>query len=86
MLDQKERTRQAELRVWLVRNDLGLADFAPKLGVSISMVSKIFRGSKRTPRHIASLIRLGIPAELLPEPGCSRPGRPAKTPQERSAA
>lgn len=63
--------RQLDLQVFCIRRGLKGKDLAAKLGVSPSLISKIFKGDRRSPEVIKGLVELGIPAHLLPEPKAS---------------
>ncbi len=77
-------SRQARLNAFLVERGVTTTLLAKRLGCARSHVSDIKAGRKTTPHLIRRMIELGIPAELLPEPGNSRPGpRPKETGQRR---
>lgn len=67
-------SRQARLRIWLMEHGLQSKDLAHQLGVSPQTMSNIASGLRNPPHHIKRLIDLGVPADLLPEPGSGRPG------------
>lgn len=75
--DLLSSSRQAKLNAWLAIRGVQKKDLAEHLGVHPSMITRILSGDRRPSRLIAQLIALGIPANLLPEPGPT-PGRPAK--------
>jgi len=72
IIDQKEVDRQINFDVWAIRNRITRNWLGEKVGVHPSMISKIIRGQKTTPRIIEELIQLGVPAELLPRPSKKR--------------
>lgn len=68
-IDQNEVDRQINFDVWAIRNRITRNWLAEKVGVHPTMISKIIRGQKNTPRIIEELVQLGVPADLLPRPG-----------------
>ncbi|MFV0423767.1 helix-turn-helix domain-containing protein [Oleidesulfovibrio sp.] len=73
-LDLSTPTRQAMLEAWLVSHGVSKAQLAAHLGIHTSYVGKIIAGQRRPKVHIESLIKLGVPAELLPTPCDGQPG------------
>ena len=67
-------SRQARLNAFLIERGVTTTQLAERLGCTLSHVSDIKAGRKTTAHLIQKMIELGIPAELLPEPNCSRPG------------
>ena len=82
--DLLSSSRQAKLNAWLAIRGIRKKDLAKHLGVHSSMITRILSGDRRPSRRIAELVALGIPANLLPEPGPA-PGRPAKPPGSKAA-
>lgn len=80
-LDPITPPRQAELRAWLVLNGYSMGDLAAFMGVHPSMVTRIVHGDHAPIKRIRQLLRLGVPASLLPEPS-GPPGRPPKAAPE----
>lgn len=76
----KTPSRQARLKAWLAYHGIGYKDLAESIGVHPSMITRLCSGERRTPERIRQLVELGIPPELLPEPGENPPGRPKKKP------
>ena len=76
-----EPTRQDRCRAWLVERRIVFGDLAADAGFSKATLSRIIAGSRAKPEHIARLIELGIPAELLPEPRAPR--KPGPKPRSR---
>lgn len=61
-------TRQEQLIIWLRRADMKIKDIAVKTGVTSAAVSKWFDGDTMPPFWHEKLLKMGIPAALLPEP------------------
>lgn len=61
--------RQQRLNAWLVERGITRQQLAQATGLSVSFIGKVFSGQKTPKKRIDQLINLGIPAELLPEPG-----------------
>lgn len=81
--DPNQASRLEKLDSWLQEREITRTQLARQLGVHSSMVGKIFLGQRRTPALIRELIKLGIPAELLPEP--RKPRKPGPKPHIASA-
>lgn len=67
-------TRQARCEAWLVQYGVTKTALAKHLGIDPTYVGKIIAGERRPQKHIKSLIEMGVPADLLPEPGDGKPG------------
>jgi transcriptional regulator with XRE-family HTH domain len=68
-LNQNTPSRQDKCKAWLVERGITLTQLAREMGVSSMMISHIIAGRKAPKARIEQLKKLGIPAELLPEPG-----------------
>ncbi len=75
-LDSNEYDRQAALNAWLQLKGLSKVELAKRLGVHPSMVSRIVSGQRSPAKRIEALVKMGIPAELLPKPSNRGRGRP----------
>ncbi len=76
-LDLSKVDRETALRTWLVYNRIDIKGLATQLGVHSGTIIRVITGERPSRHLIAQLIKLGIPAHLLPEPGPG-PGRPPK--------
>lgn len=76
-------SRQVRLKAFLLECEVEYQALADALGISKGALCDVFSGRRPVPKHIARLIELGIPAELLPEPPAPRhkPRRPAPDPE-----
>ncbi len=73
-LTQIDLTRQDMLSIWLKRQGKSQADIARALEVGEVSVSRLMRASSIPVRRHEQLLKLGIPAELLPPPLDITPG------------
>lgn len=60
--------------IWLKRNGMAKAEIARALEVGESSVARWLKADRVPTRRYEQLLRLGIPAELLPEPVDITPG------------
>jgi hypothetical protein len=75
VLDLNKVDRETALRTWLQYHRIEVKDLAGKLDVHPGTVTRIINGQRASRSLITRLIALGIPEQLLPEPGPG-PGRP----------
>lgn len=85
-LDLSQPDRQARLDAFLSVHRISKSHLAALLGIHHSYVGKICSGERRPKEHIQRLIDLGIPADLLPQPGDGRPGPKPRTVSPASAS
>jgi transcriptional regulator with XRE-family HTH domain len=78
VLDLNKVDRETALRTWLQYNRIEVKDLAGQLGVHPGTITRIINGQRASRTLIKRLISLGIPEQLLPEPGPG-PGRPPGT-------
>lgn len=71
------------LAIWLKRNHLTQADVARALEVGEITVSRWLRAASIPVRRHEQLVKLGIPAEFLPEPLDITPG-PKRKPDRQA--
>lgn len=76
-LDLTKIERKRAIDAWLTYHGLGKAQIAQSLGVDPSFVTYVMQGKRKSRRVFDELVRMGIPEELLPDPGTG-PGRPGK--------
>lgn len=75
VLDLNKVDRETALRTWLQYHRIEVKDLASQLAVHPGTVTRIINGQRASRSLITRLISLGIPEQLLPEPGPG-PGRP----------
>lgn len=75
VLDLNKVDRETALRTWLQYHRIEVKDLAKQLNVHPGTVTRIINGQRASRSLINRLIALGIPKQLLPEPGPG-PGRP----------
>lgn len=77
ILNLSKVDRARALKTWLMYQYHGLEVkyLASRLNVHPGTVSRVINGERTSKTIIEGLVGLGIPRELLPEPGRS-PGRP----------
>lgn len=73
-LTQIDLTRQDMLCIWLKRHGKTQADIARTLEVGEVSVSRWMRAERIPEKRHGQLVKLGIPAELLPRPLDITPG------------
>lgn len=73
-IPQLDLTRQDMLSIWLKRQGSTQADIARALDVGEITVSRWMRAESIPVRRHEQLLKLGIPAELLPAPLDITPG------------
>lgn len=73
-LPQLDITRQDMLSIWLKKNGRTQADIARALEVGEVSVSRWMRAASIPEKRHEQLVKLGIPAELLPAPLDITPG------------
>lgn len=78
-LIQIDLTRQELLQIWLKRNGLKQVDLARELDVNESSLSVMLRGETISSLRHGQLVKLGLPAELLPSIVDKKPGPKRKT-------
>lgn len=67
--NQTHWDRQAELRVWMIRNKVTFVQLGVVMGnVTASAVQKSVRRPHMPVRNHKALVEFGVPAELLPPP------------------
>lgn len=71
---QLDITRQDMLCVWLKRNGWTQAEIARALEVGETSISRWMRAERIPEKRHEQLVKLGIPAELLPQPVDITPG------------
>ena len=71
---QLDITRQDMLSIWLKKNGKTQADIARALEVGEVSVSRWMRAERIPEKRHEALVKLGIPAELLPQPLDITPG------------
>ncbi|EPR42771.1 hypothetical protein dsx2_2688 [Desulfovibrio sp. X2] len=79
LLDLSLIDRERAVSAWLAYHGISKADLARQIGVDPSFITYVLQGKRRSRRIHALLVDLGVPGELLPDPG-NGPGRPRKTP------
>lgn len=75
VLDLNKVDRETALRTWLQYHRIEVKDLAKKLEVHPGTVTRIINGQRASRSLINRLVAIGIPKQLLPEPGPG-PGRP----------
>jgi transcriptional regulator with XRE-family HTH domain len=75
VLDLDNVDRETALRTWMQYHRIEVKDLADRLKVHPGTITRIINGQRASKGLIDRLIGLGIPRELLPEPGPG-PGRP----------
>ncbi len=64
----------SELQGWMKQHNVTFVWAAEQLSVSPSLLSKILRGSRMSPKRHAQLVALRFPEEYLPDPIPAAPG------------
>lgn len=57
-----------EIKVWMLRNGLSMADIARRIGVSRNLVSITINGRRNNRKVLHALLDQGCPADLLALP------------------
>ena len=78
--------RQAELRVWLIRNGMTYAEIGRRMGITSSGVLRLVQGERMPTKRHSEMVGMGIPADLLPQPLDVPFGPPRKHPLPTEAA
>ncbi len=73
-ITQIEFTRQDMLQAWIRKSDITQTEIARALEVRETTVSRWVRAETISTRRHEQLVKLGIPAELLPKPLDITPG------------
>jgi predicted transcriptional regulator len=68
-LDLAKVDRETALKTWLAYHRIGYRELADKIGVDPSFISYVVQGKRTSKRVLQALVRLGIPASLLPGTG-----------------
>lgn len=69
VLDLTKVNRETALRTWLAYHRIEKKRLAEQLGVHRGTVTRIINGQRSSRELVERLAALGIPRELLPEPG-----------------
>lgn len=64
----KARRDGTEIKVWMLRSGLSMAEVARQIGVSKNLVSITINGSRNNRRVLRALLGHGCPADLLALP------------------
>ena len=73
-IPQLDLTRQDMLSIWLKRQGMTQADIARALEVGETTVARWMKAESIPEKRHEKLVKLGIPAELLPQPLDITPG------------
>lgn len=73
VLDLTKVSRETALKTWLAYHRIEKKRLAEQLGVHRGTVTRLINGQRTSRDLIERLAALGIPRELLPDPG-PRPG------------
>ena len=64
----EKNTRFIEFKVWLLRSDLTIVQFAVALGITQARLASMLKAKRISPENLERLRSVGIPEEFLPEP------------------
>lgn len=78
VLDLSLIDRERAIGAWLAFHGITKADLAREIGVDPSFITYVVQGKRKSRRIHAKLLEIGVPKELLPDPG-NGPGRPRKS-------